>query len=282
MSDWVMELNERSKNDHAVIVGSEVRSLVNEIVTLRKALDGVAHAMEEDGSWCWCAYTQMIHPPNDPQDAVPLEANFHTKECNAARAALPMPASSRCSENGHLTYGVDCFHAAAAPTEPCTWAPEIPCPLPLGVNVDCSTDCALPTPSPAEVLNQCDGCCRGLPLREGTHYSPDGTYDLIACTKHLYELQATKPETVDVDGIEDRGIQYWGKATKQPNGKWHAYANINGNLCVVECSITLTTPSPAPTEAEWEECAGVGEDGLCGIHKPGTPGCVSTPQEPTR
>jgi hypothetical protein len=61
---------------------------MTEIEALREALVGVAHATDEKDGWCWCAYTQMIHPPDDPQDAVPLEANFHTKECNAARAAL--------------------------------------------------------------------------------------------------------------------------------------------------------------------------------------------------
>jgi hypothetical protein len=35
-------------------------------------------------------------------------------------------------------------------------------------------------------LNQCDGCRRGLPLRDGTHSNPDGSYDHICCTAHLY------------------------------------------------------------------------------------------------
>jgi hypothetical protein len=34
--------------------------------------------------------------------------------------------------------------------------------------------------------NQCDGCLRGMPIRDGVHYSPDGSYDMIGCTKHLY------------------------------------------------------------------------------------------------
>ena len=36
MSDWIGELNERSKDDRAFIAGSEVRSLVCEIASLRK------------------------------------------------------------------------------------------------------------------------------------------------------------------------------------------------------------------------------------------------------
>lgn len=35
-------------------------------------------------------------------------------------------------------------------------------------------------------LNQCDGCRRGLPLRDGCHYNPDGSYDYIGCTANLY------------------------------------------------------------------------------------------------
>ena len=38
-SDWVNELNERSKDDRAIIVGSEVRQLCQEIFELRKQLE---------------------------------------------------------------------------------------------------------------------------------------------------------------------------------------------------------------------------------------------------
>lgn len=33
-------------------------------------------------------------------------------------------------------------------------------------------------------INQCDGCRRGLPLKDGIHYG-DG-YDMITCTKERY------------------------------------------------------------------------------------------------
>lgn len=36
MTDWIDELNERSKDDRAIIVGSEVRALCSEIADLRK------------------------------------------------------------------------------------------------------------------------------------------------------------------------------------------------------------------------------------------------------
>lgn len=46
-------------------------------------------------------------------------------------------------------------------------------------------------------------------------------------------------ETILVDGIMDKtgNIQYWGIATKQPNGFYRCYANVNGSFCIVEISI---------------------------------------------
>jgi hypothetical protein len=57
----------------------------------------------------------------------------------------------------------------------------------------------MPKPAPespgSAALNQCDGCRRGLPLRDGTHYGEG--YDAIGCTAHLYRASpgsATDPE----------------------------------------------------------------------------------------
>ncbi len=43
-----------------------------------------------------------------------------------------------------------------------------------------------------------------------------------------------------VDGLEspDRLIKYIGRATRQPNGKWHCYAIMCGVMAIVEVSIT--------------------------------------------
>ncbi len=55
------------------------------------------------------------------------------------------------------------------------------------------------------------------------------------------ELPDKMPETVCLDGVmDDRGIRYRGTATRQPNGKYHAMAIVNGALCWVECDITVT------------------------------------------
>ena len=49
---------------------------------------------------------------------------------------------------------------------------------------------ALATQAPGREMNQCDGCRRGLPLREGSpapvHYNPDAAYDIIGCTASYY------------------------------------------------------------------------------------------------
>jgi hypothetical protein len=36
-----------------------------------------------------------------------------------------------------------------------------------------------------KIINQCDGCRRGLPLEDGIHIGEG--YDMMGCTKHVYE-----------------------------------------------------------------------------------------------
>jgi hypothetical protein len=47
---------------------------------------------------------------------------------------------------------------------------------------------------------------------------------------------------VSVDGLRDakrpEGIRYMGKATRQPDGKYHCLAIVGGTLCVVEVTLT--------------------------------------------
>jgi len=53
-------------------------------------------------------------------------------------------------------------------------------------------------------MNQCDGCRRKLPIKEGLHYNPDGSYDMICCTKKLYKKETMMDinvETADVTGV---------------------------------------------------------------------------------
>jgi hypothetical protein len=54
------------------------------------------------------------------------------------------------------------------------------------------------------------------------------------------QLDLFVPYEVDVDGrVDAHGVQYWGKATRQPDGTYRALANVGGYLCVVEARITL-------------------------------------------
>jgi hypothetical protein len=50
-----------------------------------------------------------------------------------------------------------------------------------------------------------------------------------------------RPEQISVDGLRspDGAIEYWGQATKQPNGLYLCFANVAGMLCVVEVRITM-------------------------------------------
>lgn len=50
------------------------------------------------------------------------------------------------------------------------------------------------------------------------------------------------PQEVTVDGMRDPrypGIEYWGKATRQDDGTYRCYANVEGALCVVEVTLKL-------------------------------------------
>lgn len=61
---------------------------------------------------------------------------------------------------------------------------------------------------------------------------------LVTINKH--------PHEVDVDEIVDeRGIQYFGKAVLQEDGKFRCLAAVGGCLCLVEVRIT-TAPQGVP------------------------------------
>lgn len=53
----------------------------------------------------------------------------------------------------------------------------------------CSSECRKAVEHP---VNQCDGCRRGMPIRDGVHYNPDGSYDYIACTAEDYPCSPAK------------------------------------------------------------------------------------------
>jgi hypothetical protein len=46
------------------------------------------------------------------------------------------------------------------------------------------------------------------------------------------------PDQVSVNGIKVKeGVELWGVATLQPNGKYACYANVCGHLCLTEIVI---------------------------------------------
>lgn len=45
---------------------------------------------------------------------------------------------------------------------------------------------------------------------------------------------------VDLDGHVDlKGVEYIGKARRQPDGTWQCLANVDGCLCIVQVKIWL-------------------------------------------
>jgi hypothetical protein len=59
------------------------------------------------------------------------------------------------------------------------------------------------------------------------------------------------PDEIDVDGLVDgKGVRYIGKAARQPNGMYHALADVDGALCRVECRII---PKEEELKDYWED-----------------------------
>jgi hypothetical protein len=52
-------------------------------------------------------------------------------------------------------------------------------------------------------MNQCDGCRRGLPMEDGVHYNPDGSYDHIGCTARFYESTREQAEQFVASIVDD-------------------------------------------------------------------------------
>jgi hypothetical protein len=49
------------------------------------------------------------------------------------------------------------------------------------------------------------------------------------------------PDSISVDGIKDPSglITLWGLATRQPNGKYQCFADVDGMMCIMEISPTI-------------------------------------------
>lgn len=54
----------------------------------------------------------------------------------------------------------------------------------------------------------------------------------------MTQLELKTSTEVDIDGyIDSCGVQYFGKALLMGNGSYRCLAEVNGNLCIVECKI---------------------------------------------
>lgn len=68
------------------LVLADLDDVCGERDRLRAALKSVAHGIDEGGD-CWCMYFKVVHPSDDPQDALKTY-DGHTTECWQARAAM--------------------------------------------------------------------------------------------------------------------------------------------------------------------------------------------------
>ena len=74
--------------------------------------------------------------------------------------------------------------------------------------------------------------------------APKALYDAVVALRSVVptppepQLEGVRLE-IDVDGyVDERGIQYLGKAVKQEDGTWQCLANVGGALCRVEVKFT--------------------------------------------
>jgi hypothetical protein len=61
------------------------------------------------------------------------------------------------------------------------------------------------------LMNQCDGCRRGLPLDyyKQTHYDHESGLPVMGCTKHLYETGVSSPEKAIIDPANPLWHVFW-------------------------------------------------------------------------
>jgi hypothetical protein len=58
--------------------------------------------------------------------------------------------------------------------------------------------------------------------------------------RKIYVGSLAKTDEIDVDGCVDaKGVKFIGKAKRWPDGTWRSLADVNGCLCIVECTVTF-------------------------------------------
>lgn len=70
------------------------------------------------------------------------------------------------------------------------------------------------------------------------------------------KLQLVPQGELDLDGLVDqKGVEYIGKAVQQPDGTWICLANVNGALCRVQVTVHPQEINTALTKDDLHECA---------------------------
>jgi len=95
-------------------------------------------------------------------------------------------------------------------------------------------------------LTDCDGDARDAALRKIKALALAGSGPIQQPAAESLSEEARKAVLtgeVDLDGYVDlRGVEYIGKAARQPDGTWRCLAKVGDALCIVEAKITFPPP----------------------------------------
>lgn len=104
---------------------------------------------------------------------------------------------------------------------------------------------------PAQQINQCDGCRRGLPVNDHGIHRAAG-YDFIACTAHLYQPPAQKPKHTPGPWERIHETIYalthagWRKGVEQFKNRMTVQVSFDKDVDEAEAEATLALIQAAP------------------------------------
>jgi hypothetical protein len=87
------EIQRKEEDDFEHYFNGCIR-LSKRVNELEAVLNSLIHGYGDDGP-CWCAYTQIMHPPHDPHDGVELYEGGHTFECVQARKIMKVKITGK-------------------------------------------------------------------------------------------------------------------------------------------------------------------------------------------
>ncbi len=103
---------------------------------------------------------------------------------------------------------------------------------------------------PVAVINQCDGCRRGLPVKDGwIHRGADGPWDVIACTKDRYAAPPApgKPDCKAGCGARYEYVDETSPALKTEPPFMPRFWKGERCFCTCECAVNVVAPPVAAT-----------------------------------